>query len=96
MNYMIRDPEKRVNVSAAVPGVQSILTLGVSYFQGPLPDKPGPSYGRVARYAWGVDYHTVILNRLNKFLHFLDEVIGEKGRITCAIDTKPIFGEGVG
>src|SRR5688500_10056867 len=49
MDYMTRDREKRFDVAAAFPGARSVLTLGVSYYQGERPPKPGPGYGRVAR-----------------------------------------------
>lgn len=44
-----------------LPGVRSIISLGISYLQDrpPLEDTPNPR-GRVARYAWGKDYHDVL------------------------------------
>lgn len=85
MTYMTRNPSERVDIARTYPGVQSVLTLGVSYYQGPLPEKPGPGYGRVARYAWGLDYHTVIVERLRTFLAELDI------KAAIAVDSKPLL-----
>ena len=42
MDYMKSDPQKRLSVKNTYPGVQSVLTLGISYYQGPLPPKLVP------------------------------------------------------
>src|SRR5438105_4505661 len=34
--YMTRDPDKRLHMDQAFPGMISVLTLGVSYYQGPI------------------------------------------------------------
>lgn len=91
MSYMSRDPAKRTHPSAAFPDARVVLTLGVSYYQGPFPEKPGPGYGRVARYAWGLDYHTVIMERLEKLLANVREILGDAGAASIAIDTKPLL-----
>jgi epoxyqueuosine reductase len=67
-----------------------VLSLGVSYYQGALPPKPGPAYGRVARYAWGLDYHDVIGERLKRLADILrDKLPGAS--FTLAVDTKPLL-----
>jgi epoxyqueuosine reductase len=91
MAYMARSPEKRLNPDLAYPGVKSILTLAVSYYQGNFPDKPGPDFGRVARYAWGQDYHTVIAHRLENFLAALPGVLGVPVQPRVAVDTQPLL-----
>lgn len=85
MGYMSAHPTKRLDIQTTFPNIKTILTIGVSYFQGPFPVKPGPGYGRVARYAWGVDYHVVVTARLEEFLRRLNL----KG--TIAVDTKPLL-----
>jgi epoxyqueuosine reductase len=91
MEYMKRDPEKRLDVSRAFPGMKTILSLGVSYFQGPFPKKPGPAYGRVARYAWGLDYHEIIRDRLETLRKEIERMIGTSVNSTVAVDTKPLL-----
>jgi len=89
MEYMTRNRAARMNPAAAFPEARSVLTLGVSYFQGPFPEKPGLAYGRVARYAWGEDYHPVILARLHQLAQ---EIVSRGVRFALpAVDTKPIL-----
>src|ERR687883_977224 len=44
-----------------LPGAQSILALAASYLgqRAAPPSEPGKPRGRIARYAWGRDYHDV-------------------------------------
>ena len=44
--------------------------------------------GRIARYAWGDDYHEVMLRKLEKLSAFLSE---HGGRQKCYVDTGPIL-----
>ena len=91
MSYMTRDADVRLNPASAFPEVRSLLTVAVSYHQGALPPKPGPSYGRVARYAWGEDYHPLILNRLERLLARLPEALGTPVCGRAAVDTRPLL-----
>ncbi len=91
MSYMTRDPEKRIHPASAFPEAKSALSFGVSYYQGPFPEKPGPGYGRVARYAWGLDYHPVILDRLEKLVAEIRPLFGARRRAAFAVDTKPLL-----
>jgi epoxyqueuosine reductase len=46
--------------------------------------------GRVARYAWGEDYHDILRRRLSQLLHWLQEVVpGIRGR--GVVDTAPLL-----
>ena len=57
-----------------LPGARSLVVVGVSYrTQEPDPDDEG---GRIARYAWGDDYHEVMKTRLRALGSFLDERVG--------------------
>lgn len=91
MAYMIRDPEKRLHPEDSYAGLKTVLSLGVSYYQGPQPTKPGAGYGRVARYAWGLDYHTVLMDRLRLLQSRIQGFLGEASRVVLAVDTKPLL-----
>ena len=47
--------------------------------------------GRVARYAWGKDYHGVIRKRLEEFREKLCEMAGREIRAEICVDTKPLL-----
>lgn len=91
MGYLSLDPSKRLNPGDTFPGMRTVITVGVSYYQGPFPEKPGAAFGRVARYAWGEDYHPLILARLDQFAVRLKELLGAAVETTTAVDTKPLL-----
>lgn len=66
MHWMERSLERRTNPLLVLPGARSILCLAVNYWQGgpPVRTNPNGPTGRIARYAWGGDYHDWILARL--------------------------------
>jgi epoxyqueuosine reductase len=100
MSYMERGAEKRRDPQKVLPGARSIVVLALNYFQGameaarpraaearPARGRAGSS-GRIARYAWGDDYHDVIARKLNKIDNFLREFGGEQ---KCYVDTGPVL-----
>ena len=91
MAYMTADPSSRLEPRARFSGARSVLSLGISYYQGPVPPKPGAAYGRVARYAWGEDYHPLILQRLDALKERLPGVLGADIQAQSAIDTRPLL-----
>ena len=91
MSYMDAAPSRRLHPEHTFPGVRSILTLGVSYHQGALPPKPGPSFGRVARYAWGMDYHSALLQRLESLAATINRIVLGAACASVAVDTKPLL-----
>jgi epoxyqueuosine reductase len=58
MDYLSRQLPRRADLSSSLPGVGSVLVLGVShaFAEQPVP-AGGVRLGRVARYAWTPDYH---------------------------------------
>ena len=68
-----------------LPGARSIISLGLSYFNGGDPTNKDPSSkyltlkdeskprGRIARYALGQDYHRVMKARMKAFVQTLSE-----------------------
>ncbi|HLW35532.1 MAG TPA: QueG-associated DUF1730 domain-containing protein, partial [Chthoniobacterales bacterium] len=76
MQYMARGEKKRSNPDNILPGAKSIVVLALNYFQGVeaavsgatknAAGTPATKTGRIARYAWGADYHDVISSKLDK------------------------------
>src|SRR5260370_1013838 len=91
MEYMARGKAKRSDPQNILPGAKSIVVLALNYFQGDNPaaeTAPATTSGRIARYAWGDDYHDVIAANLDKIDTFLREFGGEQ---KCYVDTGPIL-----
>lgn len=94
MDFLERDIEVRENPARILEGTNSFLVVADQYAPrgSQLPSRlhePRP-LGRVARYAQGRDYHTVMKRRLHSLADRLRcEVPGSEFR-TC-VDTAPIF-----
>ncbi len=71
-------------------GAQSVISLAVSYHTGePHPSGDGPR-GKIARYAWGNDYHEVIKKRLREFSARLTEIAGRPVNTRIFVDDGPM------
>ena len=89
MAWMERDPERRSNPTKVLPGCQSIIVVGMNYFTNYDPDETAQA-GRIARYAWGKDYHDVMKTRLKQLEVYLHtQVPGIQTR--SYVDTGPIM-----
>lgn len=56
---------RRRDLQAVLPGARSIISVALDYRAEFPPDLlADPSRGRIAAYAWGLDYHAVIRDRL--------------------------------
>jgi epoxyqueuosine reductase len=93
MTYMERGEEKRCDPQKVLAGVRSVIVVALSYFQGEelrrsqTAATQGVS-GRIARYAWGDDYHEVVMAKLDRIDDFLREFGGIQ---KCYVDTGPIL-----
>jgi epoxyqueuosine reductase len=89
MSYMARGDQKRRDPQMILPGARSIIVLALNYFTdtGERILDTGKK-GRIARYAWGDDYHDVIEAKLDKIDTFLREFDGVQ---KCYVDTGPIL-----
>ena len=76
---------------------RSILVLAVPYFN---PNRPaearrehrtGGSWGRVAAYAWGRDYHEVLPTRLRTLVDYIQQKAGKPVAARYYTDTGPIL-----
>lgn len=97
MGYMERGEEKRRDPQKVLRGARSIVVLALNYWQGEIEtgDRKAETgktdhgvQGRIARYAWGEDYHDVIAAKLDKIDNFLREFGGTQ---KCYVDTGPIL-----
>src|SRR3989338_8938401 len=69
MGYMVRDGNRRAHPETLLPGARSVISLGVNYFH-PEDPKPAKPAGKVAKYAYGLDYHKIIEKKLKILTRF--------------------------
>ena len=89
MEWLERGEEKRCDPEQVLPRARSVIALALNYWQGErtMP-APQTATGRIARYAWGRDYHEVMLPKLER----LDEFLCERGGTQkCYVDTGPVL-----
>ncbi|MCW5852595.1 MAG: tRNA epoxyqueuosine(34) reductase QueG [Anaerolineae bacterium] len=75
-----------------MPEVRSIVAVGISYLCDGEIDRstPGEPCGRIARYAWGVDYHAVFKRRLRDLHAFIEAQLGRPVDMRALADTARI------
>ena len=92
MAYMERSAARRADVRAVVPGARSVIVTGTLYNT----DRPysteqqSSDVARIARYAWGDDYHDVLKTRLDALVTWMREVSTEPFDARAYVDTGPV------
>jgi epoxyqueuosine reductase len=87
MGYMENHFDLRVDPTKLVPGAKSVITFLMNYYpkEQQMQDVP-----KIARYAWGEDYHEVIRAKLKTILSKIEEKTGEiNGR--GFVDSAPVL-----
>lgn len=88
MHWLAETAALRQDARLRQPGARSVVVVARSYFH-ERPAAP-PRSGRVARYAWGKDYHKVLKTPLKQLARFLDAL--EPGAASCiSIDSKAVM-----
>jgi hypothetical protein len=94
MAYLTRPDaiEKRRDIRNLWPEARSVIVVAMNYYAGdPPPPREDVPQGRVARYAWGEDYHEVLRERLEALLAFLNREAGRPVRGRIYVDTGPVL-----
>lgn len=87
MQYLENHFDLRVDPTKLVPGAKSVITLLFNYFPSLQQHDDVP---KIAKYAYGSDYHLVIRAKLQEFLFRIKEEIGNiEGR--GFVDSAPIL-----
>jgi epoxyqueuosine reductase len=92
MAYLSRSRDERLDPARVLPGVRSVISLGVVYNT----DQPystsvdEPGRAAIARYAWGDDYHAVLRARLRPFVQWLADTAGAGFEAFSCVDDGPV------
>ena len=77
-----------------LPGARSIISVALSYHL-PSEGEARALEGRVARYAWGDDYHKVMKKRLKLYVRGLSERLGREIKARWYVDDGPMLDRAV-
>ena len=88
MAYMANHLEKRLNPGLLVENAQSVISVLLNYFPSAYQtDSDAPV---MSKYAYGIDYHFVMKDKLGELLRFIqDEIALCEGR--CFVDSAPVL-----
>lgn len=89
MGYLANHFDKRLDPTKLVEGAKTVVSLVYNYYpETSLPESPESI--KLAKYAYGEDYHFVIKDKLKDFLEILRNEIGEiEGR--AFVDSAPVM-----
>ena len=87
MKYMEDHFDKRLDPRELLPGTKTVISLLYNYY--PTEELTKATY-KIARYAYGKDYHRIIKKRLKAFTSYLDEVFGDVQH-RVFVDSAPIM-----
>jgi epoxyqueuosine reductase len=92
MAWLARDPIRREDPRHVLPGARALVMVAFRYFMENPPDSiwNDPSRGRVARYAWGRDYHDELLPLLMQLAAFINQE-APGARCRAYVDTGPVL-----
>jgi epoxyqueuosine reductase len=89
MAWLERTPAKRADPRQVLPGCRSVISVGMTYLTDHRANEQ-PGYGRIARYAWGRDYHKVMSNKLKQLEAHISRLAPE-AHMRSYVDTGPIM-----
>lgn len=97
MQYLQHNGEKRIDPRQIFSGARSIICMAVNYFN-PFPEQSaeednnrvdGPLFGRIARYAWGRDYHRILKGKLHQLCERIRSSVTHSQQF-CCFDSGPL------
>ncbi len=88
MSYMENHFDKRLDPRKLVEGARSVISLSLNYFTDQ--QQEDPKAPRISKYAYGMDYHFVIKDKLKLLMEAIRGTIGEvNGR--AFVDSAPVL-----
>ncbi|MEO1644331.1 MAG: tRNA epoxyqueuosine(34) reductase QueG, partial [Chloroflexota bacterium] len=95
MGYMARDDRliRREDLNHIVEGARSIVMVGLDYRTEVIPNAilHDPTRGRIASYAWQLDYHDVMTPRLEELASWMQAQVGESVTHKVYVDTGAVL-----
>ena len=87
MDYMANHFDKRLNPTLLVDGAKSVVSFLLNYYPSEIQNPDAP---KISKYAYGIDYHDVIKNKLKELIVCIKANIGAiNGR--GFVDSAPVL-----
>lgn len=95
MGYLVRPDAlaRRADPRRILPEARSVIVVGLNHYARDLPEeiRHDPSRGLIARYAWGNDYHAVMVPRLQELVSYIEAETGRQVACKVYVDTGPVL-----
>lgn len=95
MGYLAHHRRLRADPRRLLPGAESVIVVADLYHQRePASDdrtSAAELRGRIAKYAWGKDYHRVLRRKLHRVADRMREAMAEPFESRVAVDTAPVL-----
>jgi epoxyqueuosine reductase len=91
MRYLADSLDERLDVTVMLPTAKSVISLGCVYNTANPPSTTTPDgHAAISRYAWGDDYHDVLVGRARALLRWMADQHGPGLEALSSVDSGPI------
>ncbi len=93
MKWLENRKQERKNIIKYFPEVKSIISVAINYFTGTSDQivTKGKSVYKFSNYAWGKDYHTIVNQKLNQLLDYINNIYNQNTHGIVCVDSSPIM-----
>ena len=89
MGYLTRNKEKRYDPRLLVEGTKSIVTVLYNYY--PKQRLAEADNFKIAKYAYGTDYHDVLKRKMRQLLERIETQTGRLENVRAFVDSAPVL-----
>ncbi|MDB5083380.1 MAG: queG [Bacilli bacterium] len=89
--------EERIDPGNLVPGAKSMLAIAIAYYTEDHASmhRPAGVRGVLSKYAWGLDYHRVLRDKMNLLIGAMENELGRTIACHLSVDTGPLVDRAV-
>lgn len=87
MHYLETGAQKRGDPTQVLPGAKSVICCALAYASSSKPESVDSALGTVSNYAWGKDYHKIMLRMLEALAGFIRSEIAPGSQVKPYVDT---------
>jgi epoxyqueuosine reductase len=87
MGWLLRNSEKIINPELVLKDIKTVIVFAYSYNTGIIHQS---EKHKISRYAWGDDYHDIILPKLNDIINIIKTILPESNA-KAYVDSGPVL-----